>query len=168
MGPCRLDGQENAPHVDVQHEVEFLQADGLKIATSQDTCVDDNDVETTKLGYRLGDGVADRRWICAVCLDREAGSAFLLDRTYRVGCLVWRGHVSQNDVGAFSRQASGSGGTDATRPAEHHRDFTGQFTIFTHFLAPLLIDQSITVRAKGRMAVSKGQRDFRRSTRNRA
>ena len=86
MRRCRLDGQENAPHVDVQHEVEFLQADGLKIATSQDTCVDDNDVETTKLGYRLGDGVADRRWICAVCLDRKAGSAFLLDRSYRVGC----------------------------------------------------------------------------------
>jgi hypothetical protein len=43
----RLDGQENAPHVDVQHEVEFLQADGLKIAHSKDTRVDDNDVETT-------------------------------------------------------------------------------------------------------------------------
>jgi hypothetical protein len=67
-----LDGQENAPHVDVQHGVDFLQADGLKIAHSQDTRVDDNDVETTKLGYRLGDGVADRRWVCAVCLDREA------------------------------------------------------------------------------------------------
>ena len=128
----RLYGQENAPHIDVQHEVEFLQADGLKIAQSQDARVDDNDIEATKLIHRLGDGVADRRWICAVCLDSEAGSAFLLDRSYRVGCLVWRRHVSQTDVGAFSRQASGSGGTDATRPAEHHRDFTGQFTIFTH------------------------------------
>jgi hypothetical protein len=129
---CRLDSQENAPHVDVQHAVEFLQADGLKIATSQDTRVDDNDVETTKLGYRLGDGVADRRWICAVCLDREAGSAFLLDRSYRLGRFVRRRHISQTDVGALSRQAAGSGGADATRPAEHHRDLTGQFTIFAH------------------------------------
>jgi hypothetical protein len=62
----RLDGQENAPHVDVQHKVEFLQAYGLKIAQSQDTRVDDNNVETTKVGYRLDDGVADRRWICAL------------------------------------------------------------------------------------------------------
>ena len=72
----------------VQHKVEFLQADGLKIAHSQDTRVDDNDVETTNLGNNLGDGVADRRWICAVCLDREAGSAFLLDRTYRVSAAL--------------------------------------------------------------------------------
>ena len=38
------------------------------------------------------------------------------------------GAIADDDGGAFSRQASGSGGTDATRPAEHHRDFTGQFT----------------------------------------
>jgi len=31
MRRCRLDGQGNAPHVDVQHEVEFLHADGLKV-----------------------------------------------------------------------------------------------------------------------------------------
>ena len=128
----RLDGQENAPHVDLQHDVEFLQADGLKIAHSEYTRVDDNDVETTKLGYRLGDGVADRRWICAVCLDREASSALLLDRSYRVGGFVRRRHISQTDVGALSRQASRSGCADATRPAEHDRDFAGQFTIFTH------------------------------------
>jgi hypothetical protein len=62
----RLDGQEDTPHVDVQHKVKFLQAYGLKIAQSQDTRVDDNNVETTKVGYRLDDGVADRRWICAL------------------------------------------------------------------------------------------------------
>jgi len=50
----RLDGQENAPNVDVQHEVEFLQADRLKIATSQDTCVDDNDVEIVELAQAAG------------------------------------------------------------------------------------------------------------------
>src|SRR6202011_689587 len=54
MRRCRLDGEENAPHVDVQHEVEFLQADSLEIAHAQDTRVDDNDIETTKLGYCLG------------------------------------------------------------------------------------------------------------------
>jgi pilus assembly protein Flp/PilA len=53
---------------------ELLQSDGLKIAHSQDTRVDDNDVETTKLGYRLGDGVADRRWVCTIRPDCEVGA----------------------------------------------------------------------------------------------
>jgi hypothetical protein len=115
-------------------KLQLSMPDGMRrlIATSQDTRVDDNDVETTNLGYRLGDGVADRCWICAVCLDREAGFAFPLDRSDRVARFVRRRHVGQTDVGALSRKAGGSGGADATRPAEHDRDFAGQFTIFTH------------------------------------
>jgi hypothetical protein len=77
----------------------------------------------------------------AVCLDREAGSAFLLDRLYRVSRFVRRRHISQTDVGALSRQASGSGGADATRPAENDCRSAGQPTIFTH-LAPLF-DRSV-------------------------
>jgi hypothetical protein len=164
----RLDGQESGPHVDVQHEVEFLQADGLKIAQTQDGHVDDNDVEATKLVHRLGDGVADRRWICAVCLDRKASSAFRLNRSDRVGCFVRHRYISQTDIGALPRQASGSSGTDTTSRAEHDRDFASQPTIFTHLVAPISTDQSITARTNVRMAVSKGQRDFRRSTTNRA
>ena len=48
MRRCRLDGQENAAHVDVQHEVEFPQADGLKITPSLDTIVR-TEVQTTVL-----------------------------------------------------------------------------------------------------------------------
>jgi hypothetical protein len=86
--------------------------------------------------------------------DREAGSALILDRSYRVGCFVRRRHIGQPTLAPSS--------------AKDDRDFAGQFTIFTHFLAPLLIDQSTTVRMKGRTAASEGQRDFRRSTTNRA
>jgi hypothetical protein len=59
----RLYGQENAPPVDLQHDVEFLQADGLKVAQSQDARVDDNDIEATKLDPPPWVTAPDRLWI---------------------------------------------------------------------------------------------------------
>ena len=116
----RLVGQENAPHLDLQHDVEFLQADGLKVAQSQDARVDDNDIEATKLIHRLGDGVAFRSAVGSAVSALIAKPWFCLHssiaRTVPAALPIRRTDARKvkTDVGAFSRQASGSGGTDAT------------------------------------------------------
>ncbi|MDB5518922.1 MAG: hypothetical protein JWQ17_5680 [Tardiphaga sp.] len=60
--------------LDRPHDVEFPQADGLKVAQSQDARVDDNDIEAIKLIHCLGEVEV---WLALRnCAPRQMGSAF--------------------------------------------------------------------------------------------
>src|SRR5271169_3231445 len=120
----RLNGHEHAPHVDVQHPIEILEADSFDGAQAQNTGVDDDDVEPAKPVDGLSNGVLNRSCISAVGFYGQSLSAHGFDCFDGPCCLVRRAYPGKGDVRAILGQALDDRCANTARPAENHRDFS--------------------------------------------
>ena len=112
-GDRRLDGEEDAARVHVEHQVKIIERERLDQCKAKDAGVDHRDVERAETLDRLGDGVSDRGRICAVGPDGNGSAADVLDRGDEIARPVGSRDVGQRDIEAASGKARGDGRADA-------------------------------------------------------
>jgi hypothetical protein len=104
-GDRRLDGEEDAAHVHVEHQVEILEREDLDQCAAKDAGVDHSDVERAETLDRLCDGVSDRDRIRAVGPDGNGPAVDVLDRGDQIARPVGSRDVGQRDIEAVLGEA---------------------------------------------------------------